>query len=127
MEKMKKMLAILLAAAMLLSLAACANTPSTSKSEEATTSENTTKNEPTTEAPTTVPETTEVPESTVDPNGTHTVKDHAGNDVEVPNTVERIAVCDIYPLPSILAVFFDSAEKIVGMAPQSMAAAKNSL
>ena len=127
MEKMKKMLAILLAAAMVLSLAACTNTPSTSKSEEATTSENTTKAEPTTEAPTTVPETTEVPESTVDPNGTHTVKDHAGNDVEVPNTVERIAVCDIYPLPSILAVFFDSAEKIVGMAPQSMAAAKNSL
>ena len=127
MEKMKKIIAILLAAAMVLSLAACTNSPGTSKSEEATTSENTTKEETTTEAPETTPETTEVPESTVDPNGTHTVKDHAGNDVEVPNTVERIAVCDIYPLPSILAVFFDSAEKIVGMAPQSMAAAKNSL
>ena len=127
MEKMKKIIAILLAAAMVLSLAACTNSQGTSKSEEATTSENTTKEETTTEAPETTPETTEVPESTVDPNGTHTVKDHAGNDVEVPNTVERIAVCDIYPLPSILAVFFDSAEKIVGMAPQSMAAAKNSL
>ena len=59
--------------------------------------------------------------------GTHTVTDHAGNQVEVPNTVNTVAICDIYPLPSIISVFFDSAEKIVGMAPQSMAAAKTSI
>jgi iron complex transport system substrate-binding protein len=60
-------------------------------------------------------------------SGTHTITDHAGNTVEVPNTINRIVVCDIYPLPSVLSVFFDSAEKIVGMAPQSMSAATNSL
>lgn len=62
-----------------------------------------------------------------DPNGTHKVVDHNGNEVAVPNDVKRIAVCDIFPLPSVLTVFFDSAEKIVGMAPASMAAAKNGL
>jgi len=58
---------------------------------------------------------------------THEVTDHRNLTVEVPNHIDRIAVCDVYPLPSILTVFCDSASKIVGMAPQSMAAAKNNL
>lgn len=62
-----------------------------------------------------------------DPKGTHIVVDHNGNEVAVPNEVNRIAVCDIFPLPSVLTVFFDSAEKIVGMSPNSMLAAKNGL
>jgi len=65
--------------------------------------------------------------SEVDSPNTHVITDHKGNQVEVPNEINRIVVCDVYPLPSILTVFFDSAEKIVGMAPQSMSAAKNSL
>ena len=59
--------------------------------------------------------------------GTHTIVDHNGDTVTLPRKVERIAVCDILPLPSVLAVFFDSAEKIVGMSETSMSAAKNSL
>ena len=59
--------------------------------------------------------------------GTHTVVDHNGNEVEVPDDARRIVVCDIYPLPSVLTVFFDSADKIVGMAPPSMTAAANGL
>lgn len=59
--------------------------------------------------------------------GTITVVDHMDNTVEVPAEINRIVVCDIYPLPSVLAVFFDSAEKIVGMAEPSMTAAQNSL
>lgn len=62
-----------------------------------------------------------------DAAGTHVVVDHNGNKVAVPNDVQRIAVCDIFPLPSVLTVFFDSAEKIVGMAPPSMLAAKSGL
>ena len=38
-----------------------------------------------------------------------------------------MAVCGIYPLPSVLTVFFGSAEKIVAMPKQSMAAAQNGL
>ena len=58
---------------------------------------------------------------------TRTVTDHAGNQVEVPTKIDRIVVADIYPMPSVLTIFFDSAEKIVGMAPASMTAAQNSL
>jgi iron complex transport system substrate-binding protein len=58
---------------------------------------------------------------------TITVTDHNGDTVKLPSHIERIVVCDIYPLPSVLAVFFDSAKKIVGMSGASMSAAKNSL
>lgn len=58
---------------------------------------------------------------------THVIVDHLGIEVEVPYEVNRIAVGNILPLPSVLTVFFDSAEKIVGMSPNSMSAAKNGL
>ena len=58
---------------------------------------------------------------------THTVIDHDGVEVTLPEKVERIVVCDILPLPSVLAVFFDSAEKIVGMSGTSMNAAEKGL
>ena len=58
---------------------------------------------------------------------TVTITDHADKQVEVPAKIEKIAVCDIFPLPSVLAVFFDSADKIVGMPEPSMTAAKNGL
>ena len=62
-------------------------------------------------------------ESQEDSADTITVTDHMDNTVEVPKEINRIVVCDIYPLPSVLSVFFDSAEKIVGMAEPSMTAA----
>lgn len=58
---------------------------------------------------------------------TITITDHNGNVVTVPKNIERIAVGNILPMPSVLAVFFDSAEKIVGMPQGSMTAAENSL
>lgn len=58
---------------------------------------------------------------------TITVTDHNGNEVTLPVNIERIAVCDFFPLPSVLAVFFDSADKIVAMSPSSMTAAENGL
>ncbi len=58
---------------------------------------------------------------------TITIIDHNEIEVTLPKNIDRIAVCDIFPLPSVLAVFFDSAEKIVGMSPNSMSAAENSL
>lgn len=60
-------------------------------------------------------------------NDTITITDQGGNSVKLPKHIERIVVCDILPLPSVLAVFFDSAKKIVGMSQPSMSAAKNSL
>ena len=58
---------------------------------------------------------------------TITITDQAGNEVTLPSKIERIAVCDILPLPSVLAIFFNSADKIVGMSEPSMTAAKNGL
>ncbi len=58
---------------------------------------------------------------------TITVTDDAGRTVTLPAHSKRIAVCNIWPLPSVLAVFFDSAKNIVGMSKESMTAAKNSL
>lgn len=58
---------------------------------------------------------------------TITITDQAGYEVEVPKEINRIVVCGILPLPSVLTVFFDSAEKIVGMSAGSMTAAENSL
>ncbi len=58
---------------------------------------------------------------------TITIVDHAGNEVTLPAEIKRIAVADIFPIPSVLAVFFDSAENLVGISPQAMAAAKNGL
>ena len=58
---------------------------------------------------------------------TITIEDHAGRHVDVPADIQRIVVCDILPLPSVLTVFFDSADKIVGMSAPSMTAAQNGL
>ena len=69
------------------------------------------------------PETTGAPEAAK----THIVVDHNDNEVELPYEINRIAVCGILPLPSVIAIFFDSAEKIVGMSNTSMTAAENSL
>ena len=58
---------------------------------------------------------------------TITVVDHLDNSVAVPKKIDRIAVCSIWPLPSVLSVFFNSAEKIVAMPEPSLSAAQNSL
>lgn len=105
---MKKLICLLLAAVLTLSLAACGGAPAPETTA------------PTETAGETAPETTAAPT-------THTVVDHLDNAVEVPYEVNRIVVCDIYPLPSALTVFFDSAEKIVGMPAPSMTAAANGL
>lgn len=65
--------------------------------------------------------------TTVFAEETVTVKDHADREVTLPRDIQRIVVCDILPLPSVLSVFFDGAEKIVGMAKASMTAAQSSL
>ncbi len=58
---------------------------------------------------------------------THVITDHSGAEVEVPVEINRIAVTGIYPLPSVLTVFFNSADKIVSMNTPSLTAAKAGL
>lgn len=55
------------------------------------------------------------------------VTDHLGRTVDVPETIERYAVTNIYPFASASVVFLGSADKIVGMHPLSMQAARQGL
>lgn len=58
---------------------------------------------------------------------TRVITDHAGNEVVLPEKIERIAVTDTLPLPSVLSLYLGSAEKLVGISPVSMSAAKAGL
>ncbi len=97
-EKIIKVVSLMLVLVMVLSLAACDGKNSSSDAED-----------------------------TTQADGTHVIVDHLDNEVEVPNQVDKVVVCGVYPLPSVLTIFFDSADKIVGMPAPSMTAAQNSL
>ena len=100
---MKRVISILLAVMMAFSCVACGSTSGNADSDKAQ-------------------------EDTASKTGsTHIVVDHSGNEVEVPYEIDKIVVCDILPLSSVLTVFFDSADKIVGMSDTAMAAAENGL
>ena len=121
---MKKVLSLILAMVLVFTVAGCGNTASTSSQTE--NSSSAVSETPSSESSDTASQ--ETSSTSEEAQGEyHIVVDHAGNEVEVPYDIQRIAVADIYPLPSVLSVFFDSAEKIVGMAPASMTAAQNSL
>ena len=55
------------------------------------------------------------------------ITDEAGDKVTVPDKIERIAVAGILPFPSVITVFLGSAEKLAGIPPASMGAAKAGL
>lgn len=58
---------------------------------------------------------------------TVTITDHADRKVEVPKEINRVVVADIYPMASVLTVFLGSADKLVGIDPVCMSAAKSGL
>lgn len=77
-------------------------------------------------------------ESTVESKSTETpiaaepelrvITDHFGNKVELPNKIERVVIVQLLPLPSVYAVYKGaSIEGLVGMPPNSMNAAENSI
>ncbi|MGN0158924.1 MAG: ABC transporter substrate-binding protein [Brotaphodocola sp.] len=121
MKKMKKFLCVVLAGAMVLASTGCGGSNDAAKETKAQEAVETTAAESAAESA----EAETAAEETK--TGTHVIVDHLGLEVEVPYEVNRIAVGNILPLPSVLTVFFDSAEKIVGMSPNSMSAAKNGL
>lgn len=122
MEKITKIMAILFAVVLLaISVIGCKEAAeNTSQSEEQKTTEEAVSSSETEK------ETESAMEEETEP-APKVVTDHAGHEVTLPAEINRVVVCDIYPLPSILTVFFDSADKLVGIAKQSMVAAKNSL
>lgn len=113
--KMKKLLCVLMASVMCISMfAGCGGTQ---KAEETNTEKTNTEEQ--------VAETTEA--ETAEESATRIIVDHAGNEVEIPTEINRIAITTITPLPSVYCLFDGSAERLVGISPSSMAAAENSL
>ncbi len=55
------------------------------------------------------------------------IVDDNGDVSNVKINPERVVITDIYPLASVLTVFLDSADTLVGIHPVSMSAAKNGL
>ncbi len=106
-KKIRKLLALLLCFLMVFSLAACAKENDNSSEPESSEQSNESS------------DSTEPDEITI--------VDHLDRTIALPKDVQRVVVCEPYPLASVLAVLFDSAEKIVGMAPACMAPAKNGL
>jgi iron complex transport system substrate-binding protein len=58
---------------------------------------------------------------------TKTVTDHAGVEVEIPTEINRIVIGNVWPLPAALSVYLGGAEKIVGVHPASLGAARSGL
>lgn len=55
------------------------------------------------------------------------IVDDNGDSTTVKMNPQRVVITDIYPLASVLTVFLDSADTLVGIHPVSMSAAKNGL
>ena len=116
MKKMTKLLSLVLAVMMLAVYAVgCAPKASEEKTEAA-------------EPETIVSEDTaaDSEEETTDENGTHTVTDGKGNEVEVPNKIERVAIISSMPLASVYCMVAGDNQKIVGLTAASKNAAVNS-
>lgn len=113
--KMKKSIALLLAFCMMtIFFAGCGPTSVPSDGE------------PPASGGTTTPTTAEPDLSGSEP-ATRTIVDQAGNTVTLPAKIERVVISSLWPLPSVYVLFQGSADKLVGMHPASLSAAKYSL
>ena len=111
MIKKTKLTAALLTAAMVLQLAACG-------SNAASGTENTSDNGATAATETTAAsesaESVDTETAATEDTGTHTVVDHAGNTVEVPNHITRVVIDQIPILSTYMSYFGGEAPYIVG-------------
>ncbi|MBR6790450.1 MAG: ABC transporter substrate-binding protein [Oscillospiraceae bacterium] len=114
---MKKVLAIILSMSMALTAFAGCGSKETSSSEPASGGSQVSSEE--------APENP-VSEEAAEPQMV-TVIDHADREVTLEANPDRVVVCDILPMASVLTVFLGSAEKLVGINPACMSAAKNGL
>lgn len=116
---MKKFLAILLSCTMTLTfLAGCGSKETPSSSSEPASAGSQITSEETAKDPSS--------EESAEPQMV-TVVDHADREVTLEANPDRVVVCDILPMASVLTVFLGSAEKLVGINPACMSAAKNGL
>lgn len=116
----RKILALLLSCSMALTALAGCGQAETSEPESAVSSTGTVATE--SSAAESAAEDSDTAEA-----DTIVITDHADRQVEIPANIERVVTTDILPIASVLTVFLGSAEKIVGIHPSSMSAAKSGL
>lgn len=74
------------------------------------------------------PAPSEAHKAEAESSGRRTITDHFGNEVELPEKIERVAIVWLLPLPSVLAVYQGgNVDNLVGMPPDSLNAAENSI
>ena len=66
-------------------------------------------------------------EETATSEGVRTIVDQVGNEVVLPEKIERVVITSLWPLPSVYTLFQGSAEGLVGMHPAAKAAAEGSM
>lgn len=108
MRRISKLAAILLSASMTVSLVGCGSTTADTTAESKIVTETAAES---TEA---ISEETTESMADADENGTHTVVDHAGNTVEVPNKITRVVIDQIPILSTYMSYFGGEAPYIVG-------------
>ncbi|MFB0972514.1 MAG: ABC transporter substrate-binding protein, partial [Neofamilia sp.] len=70
----------------------------------------------------------EAEEKLEEESGTRIIMDQLGNEVEIPNKIERIAIHRLLPLPSVYAAYKGgNVEGLISMPPDSLFAAENSI
>ena len=56
-----------------------------------------------------------------------TIVDDMDRTVTVPDQIQRMVITNVYPYASVATVFLGGTDKIVGISPVAMSAAKNGL
>ncbi|MBQ9991197.1 MAG: ABC transporter substrate-binding protein [Lachnospiraceae bacterium] len=115
----KKLASIVLMLAISVGILGCTSTSDSGEKAQGTTAE--VASETVTEA-----ESSKEGSAQAEEGATKIIIDNEGNEVEIPTQIDRIVVT-AWQIPAPLTVYLGSAEKIVGIAPQSMAAAENSV
>lgn len=59
--------------------------------------------------------------------GTRIIIDHDGEEVTVPNQINRVVTVSVWPLPSVVTIFCGGPQKLVGIPPASKSAAKSGI
>lgn len=115
---MKKLVSIILTGALVFNLAGCGNTNSTESVEESTTESVVEMTE------SAVAEAESVTINSED--GTRTIIDQVGNEVVLPEKIERVVIASVWPLASVYILSMGT-DKLVGLDPAIISAAENSM
>ena len=107
MHLLKRLTTVILAAGMVFSVVGCGSSEPVTQQSSAT--------------------ETNTNEEVATSEGSRTIVDQVGNEVVLPEKIERVVITSLWPLPSVYTLFQGSAEGLVGMHPAAKSAAEGSM